>query len=93
MCFVKVALAILFHTPLSHEDGSSVPQGSGGFVADVLLVHGGVEMQSVRNIGIRQLVSRCFIHILRPSVGAGDDEIFAMLSDDWDDLLVVRLKP
>ena len=53
---------------------------------------GGVEMQHVRHIAESQRIARSFVHILRPSLRAADDEAVGIVrADDGDDGFVVGL--
>merc|ERR1719362_2863718 len=51
----------------------------------------GVEMNRVRQIRTVNWVPRGFIHILRPRLGAQDDDVTAVLPNHRDELLVVWL--
>src|SRR5688572_30462531 len=78
--------------PFGDEECDTGVQGLRGFVAQLLLVGAGVEMERVGDVRILDRIGRGEVDILRPNRGADNDQVVGIDgANRGDDLLGVRL--
>jgi len=90
----KIHLTIAICTacaPLCHKQRDAVCKGRSGFLPVPIIVSIGVEVQCVCEVGADNRIEGGLIDILRPCLGAKNDEVIAMLPNHRYELLMIRL--